>query len=80
MRPKLRSAYFSVKLNMPLLWTFYDRPELGLPNTNNVGSAAKWVRKFVFSLGGLRIQEARWKNFLLRPDHHRLCISICRSG
>ena len=35
MRPKLRSAYFSVKRNMPLLWTFYDRPELGLPNTNN---------------------------------------------
>ena len=35
MRPKLRSAYFSVKRNMPLLWTFYDRPDLGLPNTNN---------------------------------------------
>ena len=35
MHPKLRSAYFSVKRNMPLLWTFYDRPELGLPNTNN---------------------------------------------
>ena len=35
MRPRLRSAYFSVKRNMPLLWTFYDRPELGLPNTNN---------------------------------------------
>ena len=35
MRPRLRSAYFSVKRNMPLLWTFYDRPETGLPNTNN---------------------------------------------
>lgn len=35
MRPRLRSAYFSVKRNMPLLWTFYDRPELGLPHTNN---------------------------------------------
>lgn len=35
MRPRLRSAYFSVRRNMPLLWTFYDRPELGLPNTNN---------------------------------------------
>ena len=35
MRPKLRSAYFSVKRNMQLLWTFYDRPEVGLPNTNN---------------------------------------------
>ena len=35
MRPKLRSAYLSLKRNMPLLWTFYDRPETGLPNTNN---------------------------------------------
>lgn len=35
MRPKLRSAYLSIKRNMPLLWTFYDFPETGLPNTNN---------------------------------------------
>ena len=35
MCPKLRSAYLSIKRNMPLLWTFYDRPETGLPNTNN---------------------------------------------
>ena len=35
MRPRLRSAYLSVKRNMPLLWTFYDYPETGLPNTNN---------------------------------------------
>lgn len=35
MRPKLRSAYLSLKRNMPLLWTFYDKPDTGLPNTNN---------------------------------------------
>lgn len=35
MRPKLRTAYLSIKRNMPLLWTFYDHPETGLPNTNN---------------------------------------------
>ena len=35
MRPRLRSAYLSIKRNMPLLWTFYDHPELGIPNTNN---------------------------------------------
>ena len=35
MRPKLRSAYLSLKRNMNLLWTFYDHPETGLPNTNN---------------------------------------------
>ncbi len=35
MRPRLRSAYLSVKRNMTLLWTFYDCPNIGLPNTNN---------------------------------------------
>ena len=35
MRPRLRSAYLRVRRNMPLLWTFYDHPETGLPNTNN---------------------------------------------
>lgn len=35
MRPRLRSAYLSIKRNMPLLWTFYDYPQTGLPNTNN---------------------------------------------
>ena len=35
MRPRLHSAYLSLKRNMPLLWTFYDYPETGLPNTNN---------------------------------------------
>ncbi len=35
MRPRLRSAYLSLKRNMPLLWTFYDYPQTGLPNTNN---------------------------------------------
>lgn len=35
MRPRLRSTYLSLRRNMPLLWTFYDHPETGLPNTNN---------------------------------------------
>lgn len=35
MRPRLRSAYLSLKRNMPLLWTFYEHPEIGIPNTNN---------------------------------------------
>ena len=35
MRPRLRSEYLSLRRNMPLLWTFYDHPETGLPNTNN---------------------------------------------
>lgn len=32
---KLRSAYLSLKRNMPWLWTFQDYPELHIPNTNN---------------------------------------------
>lgn len=32
---RLRSAYLSIKRNMPLLWTFYDYLEIHLPNTNN---------------------------------------------
>lgn len=32
---RLRSAYLSLKRNMPWLWTFYDNPQLHMPNTNN---------------------------------------------
>ena len=30
-----RSAYFSLRRNMKWLWTWYDYPEIGIPNTNN---------------------------------------------
>ncbi len=32
---RLRSAWRSLRRNMPWLWTFYDYPEAGIPNTNN---------------------------------------------
>ena len=32
---RLRSAYLSIKRNMPYLWTWYDHIETGIPNTNN---------------------------------------------
>ena len=32
---RLRSAYLSIKRNMPYLWTWYDNIGLGIPNTNN---------------------------------------------
>jgi hypothetical protein len=32
---RLRSAYLSLKRNMPWLWTWYDHIEVGIPNTNN---------------------------------------------
>lgn len=31
----LRSAFLSLKRNMSSLWTYYDYPELKMPNTNN---------------------------------------------
>ena len=35
MRPRLRSAYLSIKRNMKRLWTFYDYKDRVIPNTNN---------------------------------------------
>lgn len=35
MHRRLRSAYLSIKRNMPYLWTWYDYNEIGIPNTNN---------------------------------------------
>ena len=35
MRPRLRSAYLSIKRNMCWLWTFYDYKDRLIPNTNN---------------------------------------------
>jgi hypothetical protein len=32
---RLRSAYLSLKRNMPYLWTWYDNMHIGIPNTNN---------------------------------------------
>jgi hypothetical protein len=32
---KLRSAYLSIKRNLPYLFVWYDNPELHIPNTNN---------------------------------------------
>ena len=33
---KLRSAYLSIKRNLPQLFTWYDNIELGIPNTTNL--------------------------------------------
>ena len=32
---RLRSAYLSIKRNMPYLWMWYDNIGIGIPNTNN---------------------------------------------
>ena len=35
MRPRLRSAYLSIKRYMPWLWTWYNYTDRYIPNTNN---------------------------------------------
>ena len=35
MRPRLKSAYLSIRRNMKRLWTFYDYKDRVIPNTNN---------------------------------------------
>jgi hypothetical protein len=35
MRPRLRSAYLSLRRHMSWLWTFYDYRDRIIPNTNN---------------------------------------------
>ncbi|MDR1865756.1 MAG: resolvase, partial [Bacteroidales bacterium] len=32
---RLRSAWLSIKRNLPYLFTFQDYPQLNIPNTNN---------------------------------------------
>ena len=32
---EVRNLWLELQRVMPILWTFYDRPELGMPNTNN---------------------------------------------
>ena len=33
---RVRSAYFSIKRHMRWLWTWYDNPDIPIPNTNNI--------------------------------------------
>lgn len=60
---KLRSAYFSLKKNLPWLFTFQDFPELHIPNTTNScdGSFAHWKNKVKVHRG---ISKARRKKMI----------------
>lgn len=57
---RLRTAALSLKRNMDVLWTFYTRPELGLPNTNNaMESFFAMVKKLTGVHNGLNAQHKR---------------------
>ncbi|PIX98583.1 hypothetical protein COZ22_04610, partial [bacterium (Candidatus Howlettbacteria) CG_4_10_14_3_um_filter_37_10] len=52
---RTRSAFFSLKRNLPYLFTFYDHIELKIPNTNNsIGGYFSCIKKKVNIHNGLR--------------------------
>ncbi|PIX94538.1 MAG: hypothetical protein COZ25_05035 [Ignavibacteria bacterium CG_4_10_14_3_um_filter_37_18] len=52
---RTRSAYFSLKRNLDYLFTFYDHPELNIPNTNNsMEGTFSYIKKKVNIHNGLR--------------------------
>ena len=59
----LRSAFLSLKRNMPWLWTWYDYPELKIPNTNNGLESlnANLKIKLVESTSKCKITKRAWK-------------------
>ncbi len=56
----LRSAFLSLKRNMPWLWTFYDNYELGIPNTNNeMESLFSWLKRKLNIHNGMSQERRR---------------------
>lgn len=56
----LRSAYFSIKHNLPWLWTWYDHIELKIPNTNNALEALNSSLKTKLNLHkGMRLEHRK---------------------
>lgn len=52
---RIRSAYFSVKRNLPYLFTYQKHPELSIPNTtNSLEGIFTHIKKNVRLHGGLR--------------------------
>ena len=64
---RLRSAYFSLKRNMPYLFTYLNYPELNMPNTTNScdGSFAHWKNKVKIHRGLRRDRRKKMIDYLL---------------
>ena len=62
---RIRSAYFSLKRNIPYLFTYLEFPELSIPNTTNSieGSFSHWKNKVKLHRG-------------LRPDRRKKMIDV----
>lgn len=64
---RLRSAYRSISLNLPWLFTYLDHPEFNIPNTTNTcdGSFAHWKNKLKLHRGLNRERRRKMMNYFL---------------
>lgn len=64
---RLRSAYFSLRRNLPWLFTCRDYPELNIPNTTNScdGSFSHWKNKVKIHRGIRRGRKKKMIDYLL---------------
>lgn len=64
---KLRSAFRSLRANMPFLFSYKAHPELNIPNTTNScdGSFAHWKQKVKIHHGLKKHRRHKMINFLL---------------
>ena len=65
---RLRSAFRSLKTNMPYLFAYKNHPKLQLPNTTNScdGSFAHWKQKIKIHRGIRKHRREKMLNFLLQ--------------
>lgn len=56
----LRSAYLSLKRNMPYLWTYHDNCDLNIPNTNNgMESLFSWIKRKLKNHNGISLERRK---------------------
>ncbi len=67
---QLRSAFRSLKTNMPYLFTYKNFPQLGMSNTTNScdGSFAHWKQKLKIHRGLVQNRRNKMVNFLLAQN------------
>ncbi len=64
---RLRSAYFSIRRNLPWLFTYLDYSDLNIPNTTNScdGSFSHWKNKVILHRGMRKHRKKKMIDFLL---------------
>lgn len=67
---RLRSAYFSLRRNLPWLFTCQEYPELSIPNTTNScdGSFSHWKSKVTLHRGLAKNRRDKMVDFLLEQS------------